>query len=210
MNEEKLIRVLKSLPLFAKNFLIIHDKSGAEQYFVFNRAQQYIHERLEAQFQATGKIRALVLKGRQQGVSTLIQARFFHKTVTRRGKKSFILTHHADSTRALFEMTKRYSENLDKELFPQPDKKNDNTLMYDGIGSGYRVGTAGSVEVGRGMTNQYLHLSEYAFYKDAAKIGMGLMNTVAEISDTEIIKESTANGQSNDFYSDWMEAKNGK
>ena len=210
MSEEKLIRVLKSLPLFAKNFLIIHDKSGAERYFEFNRAQQYIHDRLEAQLAATGKIRALVLKGRQQGVSTLIQARFFHKTVTKRGKKSFILTHHADSTRALFEMTKRYSENLDNGLFPQPDKKNDNTLMYDGLGSGYRVGTAGSVEVGRGMTNQYLHLSEYAFYKDAARIGMGLMNTVAEIDDTEIIKESTANGQANDFYSDWQEAKNGK
>jgi len=210
MSDEKLIKVLKSLPLFAKNFLIIHDKSGAERNFVFNRAQQYIHERLEAQLLATGKVRALVLKGRQQGVSTLIQARFFHKTVTKRGKKSFILTHHADSTRALFEMTKRYSENLDKSLFPSPDKKNDNTLMYDGLGSGYRVGTAGSVEVGRGMTNQYLHLSEYAFYKDAAKIGMGLMNTVAEISDTEIIKESTANGQANDFYSDWQEAKNGK
>lgn len=210
MSDEKLIKVLKSLPLFAKNFLVIHDKSGAEQFFVFNRAQQYIYERLEAQMKATGKIRALVLKGRQQGVSTLIQAYYFHKTVTKRGKKSFILTHHADSTRALFEMTKRYSENLDKDLFPQPDKKNDNTLMYEGLGSGYRVGTAGSVEVGRGMTNQYLHLSEYAFYKDAAKIGMGLMNTVAEIADTAIIKESTANGQSNDFYSDWMEAKNGK
>ncbi len=210
MSEEKLVRVLKSLPLFAQNFLVIHDKSGAERYFKFNRAQQYIHDRLEAQLAATGKIRALVLKGRQQGVSTLIQARFFHKTVTKRGKKSFILTHHADSTRALFEMTKRYSENLDAALFPQPDKKNDNTLMFDGLGSGYRVGTAGSVEVGRGMTNQYLHLSEYAFYKDAAKIGMGLMNTVAEIDDTEIIKESTANGQANDFYSDWQEAKNGK
>ncbi|CAB4157400.1 hypothetical protein UFOVP685_22 [uncultured Caudovirales phage] len=209
MSEDKLIRVLKSLPLFAKNFLIIHDKSGAERKFELNRAQLYIQERLEAQLAATGKVRALVLKGRQQGVSTLIQARFFHKTVTKRGKKSFILTHHADSTRALFEMTKRYSENLDKDLFPQPDKKNDNTLMYDGLGSGYRVGTAGSVEVGRGMTNQYLHLSEYAFYKDAAKIGMGLMNTVAEIDDTEIIKESTANGQANDFYSDWQAAKNG-
>lgn len=209
MSEEKLIKVLKSLPLFAKNFLIIHDKAGAEKHFVFNRAQQYIHDRLEAQLAATGKVRALVLKGRQQGVSTLIQARFFHKTVTKRGKKSFILTHHADSTRALFEMTKRYSENI-VAPFPQPDKKNDNTLMYEGLESGYRVGTAGSVEVGRGMTNQYLHLSEYAFYKDAAKIGMGLMNTVAEIDDTEIIKESTANGQANDFYSDWQEAKNGK
>ena len=209
MDESKLITVLKSLPLFAKNFLVIHDKSGAERNFELNRAQQYIHERLEAQYLATGKIRALILKGRQQGVSTYVQARFFHKTVTKRGKKSFILTHHADSTRALFEMTKRYSENLDRSLFPQPDKKNDNTLMYDGLGSGYRVGTAGSVEVGRGMTNQYLHLSEYAFYKDAAKIGMGLMNTVAEIADTEVIKESTANGQSNDFYQDWMAAKNG-
>ncbi len=210
MDEAKLIRVLKSLPLFAKNFLIIHDKSGTERKFVMNRAQLYVHERLEAQYKATSKIRALILKGRQQGISTVIQARFFHKIITRRGKQAFILTHLSDATRAIFNMTKRYSENIDASLFPAPDKKNDNTLMYNGLGSGYRVGTAGSVEVGRGMTNQYLHLSEYAFYKDAAKIGMGLMNTVAEIADTEIIKESTANGQSNDFYSDWLEAKNGK
>ena len=210
MDEAKLIRVLKSLPLFAKNFLIIHDKSGTELKFEMNRAQLYVHERLEAQYAATGKIRALILKGRQQGVSTYVQARYFHKIVTRRGKQAFILTHLSDATRAIFNMTKRYSENIDATIFPNPDKKNDNTLMYNGLGSGYRVGTAGSVEVGRGMTNQYLHLSEYAFYKDAAKIGMGLMNTVAEINDTEIIKESTANGQANDFYLDWQEAKNGK
>lgn len=210
MDEAKLIRVLKSLPLFAKNFLVIHDKSGNKLKFDMNRAQLYVHERLESQLKATGKVRALILKGRQQGISTLIQARYFHKIITKRGKKAFILTHLSDATRAIFEMTKRYSENIDAALFPSPDKKNDNTLMYNGLESGYRVGTAGSVEVGRGMTNQYLHLSEYGFYKDAAKIGMGLMNTVAEIADTEIIKESTANGQANDFYLDWLEAKNGK
>lgn len=209
MSQDKLIRILKNLPLFAKNFLIIHDKSGAVRNFELNRAQLYIHERLEAQFMATGKVRALILKGRQQGVSTYVQSRFFHKIVTRRGKKAFILTHLSDATRAIFEMTKRYSENLDSDLFPQPDKKNDNTLMYDGIGSGYRVGTAGSAEIGRSMTNQYLHLSEYAFYKDAASISLGLLQTVAEIADTEIIKESTANGQNNDFYADWQAAKNG-
>jgi hypothetical protein len=210
MDEAKLIQVLKSLPLFAKNFLIIHDKSGVELKFNMNRAQLYVHERLEAQLKATGKVRALILKGRQQGVSTYVQARFFHKIVTRKGKKAFILTHLADATAAIFEMTKRYSENVDRALFPQPDKKNDNKLTYDGLGSGYRVGTAGSVEIGRSMTNQYLHLSEYGFYKDASRISQGLMQTVAEIADTEIIKESTANGQANDFYSDWMEAKNGK
>jgi hypothetical protein len=210
MDEAKLLKVLKALPSFARNFLIIHDKSGAERNFEMNRAQLYIHERLEAQRQATGKVRALILKGRQQGVSTYVQARFFHKIITKRGKKAFILTHLADATSAIFEMTKRYSENMDSALFPQPNKKNDNKLMYDGLGSGYRVGTAGSVEIGRSMTNQYLHLSEYGFYKDASSISLGLLQTVAEMEDTEIIKESTANGQANDFYSDWKEAKNGK
>ena len=170
MDEAKLIRVLKSLPLFAKNFLIIHDKSGRELKFEMNRAQLYVHERLEAQLKATGKVRALILKGRQQGVSTYVQARYFQKIITKRGKKAFILTHLSDATAAIFEMTKRYSENVDSSLFPNPDKKNDNKLTYDGLGSGYRVGTAGSVEIGRSMTNQYLHLSEYGFYKDAFKL----------------------------------------
>jgi hypothetical protein len=210
MDEAKLIRVLKSLPLFAKNFLIIHDKAGAERKFEMNRAQLYVHERLEAQLLATGKVRALILKGRQQGVSTYVQARYFQKIITKRGKKAFILTHLSDATAAIFEMTKRYSENVDTSIFPSPDKKNDNKLTYDGLGSGYRVGTAGSVEIGRSMTNQYLHLSDYGFYKDASSISLGLLQTVAEMADTEIIKESTANGQDNDFYSDWMEAKNGK
>ena len=144
MDEAKLIRVLKSLPAFAKNFLIIHDKAGAERNFEMNRAQLYVHERLEAQLKATGKVRALILKGRQQGVSTYVQARFFQKIITKRGKKAFILTHLADATAAIFEMTKRYSENVDTTLFPSPDKKNDNKLTYEGLGSGYRVGTAGS------------------------------------------------------------------
>src|SRR5665213_440724 len=67
MSDDKLITVLKSLPLFAKAFLKIRRKSGAVEPFVFNRAQQYLHDRLESQLEATGKVRAVVLKGRQQG-----------------------------------------------------------------------------------------------------------------------------------------------
>lgn len=210
MNEKKLLSTLRSLPSFAKNFLVIHDKSGAARKFDFNRAQIYVDQRLDAQLNTTGKVRALILKGRQQGISTYVQARYFHKIITQRGKQAFILTHLSDATRAIFGMTKRYADNLMPPLFPRPDKKNDNTLMYDGLGSGYRVGTAGSVEIGRSMTNQYLHLSEYAYYKDASRITLGLLQTVAEIDGTEIIKESTANGLDNDFYVNWQEAKNGK
>lgn len=210
-SKEKFKRICNDLPLFAKNFLIIHDKDGCEKKFYFNRAQSYVHERLEAQLRETGKIRALILKGRQQGISTYVQARFFRHIVNSAGKKAFILTHQSDATSAIFEMTKRYSENIDPAFFPQPYKKNDNKLMYDKpISSGYRVGTAGNENIGRSMTNQYLHMSEYAFYKKAGSINLGLMQTVSDLDGTEVIKESTANGQSNSFYREWEEARNGK
>lgn len=209
MFDEKLIKVLKSFPLFAKNFLIIHDKYGVARNFELNRAQRYIHDRLESQLISTGMVRALVLKGRQQGVSTLVQGRFTYKIITIKGKKAFILTHDAKATSSLFDMTKRFSDNLPKEIFPNPDKNNENILMYNSLQSGYRVGTAGNAEIGRSMTNQYLHLSEYAFYKDPSRISLGLLQTVADIPGTEIIKESTANGQNNDFYTEWQAAKNG-
>ena len=98
---------LKDFRFFSENFFKIRTKSGMVTPFVMNRAQQYIHERLEAQLRETGKVRAICLKGRQQGVSTLIQARYFHKTITNRGYKTFILTHEGQATKNLFEMTKR-------------------------------------------------------------------------------------------------------
>lgn len=210
MSDEKLIKILKSPELFAKNFLIIHDSYGVSRPFIFNRAQRYIDQRLDTQLKAVGMIRALILKGRQQGVSTYVQGRDLSKIRTKKGKQAFILTHSADATRTIFSITKRFDENLPVELFSKASKNNENTLMFNDIGSGYRVGTAGNAEIGRSMTNQYLHLSEYAFYKDPARITLGLLQTVAYGGGTEIIKESTANGQDNDFYREWCEAKNGK
>ena len=84
---------------FATNFFKIRLKSGVVQPLTLNRAQQYIHERLEAQRKETGKVRAIILKGRQQGCSTLVQARYFHKTITNRGMKTYILTHEGAATK---------------------------------------------------------------------------------------------------------------
>lgn len=210
MSEEKLVRILKDLPAFSRNFLVIHNKDGLEKRFEFNKAQLYVHDRIESQLKNTGRVRANILKGRQQGVSTYTQGRYFHKIITSPGKRAFILTHQADATRAIFEMTKRYSENLDTSIFPQPFKKNENILMYDKpLNSGYRVGTAGNENIGRSMTNQLLHLSEYAFYPKAGSISLGLLQTVADLPGTEVIKESTANGQNNEFYREWQEVKRG-
>ncbi len=69
-------RLRDDLEFYSKNCMFIRSKSGAVQALRFNRAQAYIHERLEEQKAATGKVRALILKGRQQGCSTYVSARF--------------------------------------------------------------------------------------------------------------------------------------
>lgn len=52
---------------YASRCLKIRTKQGEIAPFVLNKAQQYIHERLEDQRRQTGRVRALILKGRQQG-----------------------------------------------------------------------------------------------------------------------------------------------
>lgn len=195
---------------FAPSFFKIADKEGNLVPFCFNRAQKYVHEKLEEQRKKLGYVRANILKGRQQGVSTYISGRYFHKVLTIPGTQAFILTHMGDATRSLFAMTKRYNSNLPSGLAPKPDKDNENQLLFNRLNSGYRVGTAGSKEIGRSMTNQLMHLSEYAFYTNHSEIKRGIEQTVADIAGTEKIKESTANGINNAFYHDWQAAKEGK
>src|SRR5688572_28403685 len=87
-----------NLEHYAYKCLKIRTKTGAVESFKFNKAQKYIHKELEKQLLYTGKIRALVLKGRQQGCSSYVGARFYHKTTHHRGTQCFILTHALDAT----------------------------------------------------------------------------------------------------------------
>ena len=204
------IHLLRDFNFFARRFFKIRTKSGAVEPFNSNRAQQYIHDRLETQRAEVGKVRAVILKGRQQGVSTLIQARYFHKTITHRGIKTFILTHEAPATKNLFEMTKRYYEHLPEGLCPIANRDSQKELKFDSIDSGYAIGTAGSKGTGRSQTIQLLHGSECAFWPNAAEHAQGLMQAVGDQAGTEIILESTANGIGNYFHSVWMAAEQGK
>ena len=75
---------------FAGSQLMIRSKSGEIKPLLFNPAQRHIHARIEAQRQSTGKVRALILKGRQQGCSTYVAARFYHRTTQTSGQRTFI------------------------------------------------------------------------------------------------------------------------
>lgn len=207
--EESLMR-LRDFQYFAETFFKIRTKNGAVMPFQLNRAQLYIHNRLEAQLKETGKVRAICLKGRQQGVSTYVQARYFHKTITNRGIKTFILTHESAATKNLFDMTRRYYENLPPGLIPRANRDSQKELKFESIDSGYAIGTAGAKGTGRSQTVQLLHSSEVAFQPNAAEHAQGLMQAVGDQHGTEVILESTANGIGNYFHSVWVAAEQGK
>ena len=77
---EALKPYVKDFLHYAPHALKIRSKDGQIVPFVINAAQTVVHSMLEDQIKRTGKVRALILKGRQQGMSTYIGARFYWKT----------------------------------------------------------------------------------------------------------------------------------
>jgi len=187
-------------PFFIENVLKIKSKSGDIIPFKLNKAQKYIHEQLEKQLHTQGCVRALIIKGRQQGASTYISARFYHKVTRKRGKNVFILSHEAQTTEKLFDMVDTFQKHSPPALKPATDTHNRRKLSFSQLDSTYNVGTAGNEDVGRGGTLQYFHGSEVAFWEKTDGIETGIMQSVAYLPDTEMILESTANGMSGMFF----------
>lgn len=203
-------RLRDDLEFYARNCLKIRTKAGQVEPFVFNRAQRFIHGQLEAQKAKTGKVRALILKGRQQGCSTYVGARYYHSATWRRGLKTFILTHEDQATQNLFEMVNRYHEHCPVFVRPSTGAANAKELYFDLLDSGYKVGTAGSKGVGRSSTIQLFHGSEVAFWPHADTHAAGVLQAVPDADGTEVILESTANGVGNLFHEKWKDAEAGE
>lgn len=206
MVTEEQLDTLRNFEKFSPKFLNIRTKSGEPKLFQFNRAQLYLHGRLESQRIATGRVRAVILKGRQQGCSTYIQARFFHQVITSRGKKAFILTHDKEATKNLFGMAQRFYDNLEPGFIQKPDTSNAKELYFREFDSGYAVGTAGNKSVGRSQTIQLMHASEVAYWAFAEDHSKGILQAISNEPGTEIIMESTANGIGNYFHQRWLSA----
>lgn len=195
---------------YAAKCLRIRTKAGTIEPLVLNAAQLYIHERLEKQLAETGKVRALILKGRQQGCSTYVEGRYYWRVSHRKGVRAFILTHEQDATDNLFEMAERFHEHCPDLVKPSTGAANAKELHFDKLDSGYKVGTAGSKAVGRSQTLQYFHGSEVGYWPFADMHASGVMQAIPDEPGTEIILESTANGPGDFFHRRWQSAVRGE
>lgn len=208
-DQEKLRRLRDDFPYFAKHMLRIRTKGGGVEPFVLNYAQIQLHERLEKQRRETGRVRAIILKGRQMGCSTYTQARFYWRLWGGRGLNAFILTHEQAATDNLFKMTKRFYELTPVWAKHDAGASNAKELNFAGRECSYSVATAGTKEVGRSSTIQLFHGSEVGFWPNAEDHVAGLEQALSDLPGTERILESTANGIGNVYQRRYNAAERG-
>lgn len=222
--EEKEKRILldkykNNFALFVEEQVKIIPKDSSRGFIPFhlNEAQKIITEKLNEQLKATGKVRAIILKARQQGISTYCTGRVFWKSYFSPHSKSVILAHDSATSDNLFSMSKNLISNMQGILKPEEIRSNAKEIILKSPSfrdkeavAGYRLYTAGSPEAGRGTTPTILHASEVAFWQHDEKILAGLFQGVSNSPGTEVILESTANGATGEFYRLWKGAVAGE
>lgn len=209
--EMRLAATLKDdFDAYSRTALKIRSKSGKIVPFTLNSAQAYVHRMCEKQRAETGRVRAIVVKGRQQGISTYIQGRFYWRLTYQRGYRAFILTHDSEATANIFDITQRYHDNCPEFFKPATGAASANELLFDKLDSGYKVGTAGNKAVGRSSTIQLMHSSEVAYQPNVQEHSAGVMQAVPDVNGTELWLESTSNGPGDYFHNQWQQAIRGE
>lgn len=176
----------------------IVDKHKDTVPFFFNEVQaDFI-----AQLERYGTARPYnVLKGRQQGFTSLITAIQTSYAIVRKNFSGMTLADCADNTRAIFnDKARMVYERLPELLKPSERFNSKNELFFDKLNSSWRVQVA-SEQVGRSRTLNFVHYSEAAFYKCSLA---AIQKSIGEActADAFRVYESTANGY-NEYKELW-------
>jgi len=205
---------------FFKYYIKIIDKKGNQVPFTLNPIQKQIDDKVK-ELESNGiPARIIVLKARQEGVSTYTQAKILCQIVKNKNRNALVVAHRDDSTSSIFEKSKYMYSFLPPHIQPLQKASNARELIFDlpatykgkgeGLNSKIKVQTAGSDGIGRSDTYFLVHLSEFAFYSGEPKKTLaGILQSVPNIPGTIVLIESTANGM-NDFKELWDMAEAGE
>lgn len=168
----------------------IVDKHKDTVPFFLNEVQRDFIERFEEH--GTGRP-YFVLKGRQQGFTSLITAMQLSYAIVRKNFSGMTLANTSDNALAIFsDKAKTVYTRLPDVLKPHEKYNSKRELFFDVLNSSWRIDTA-SEQVGRSRTPNFVHYSEVAFFEctlSALQKSMG----EAATRDAFVIYETTANG----------------
>lgn len=186
LREEILAKPYLLIPL---TFCIVDKKRNTVPFF-FNDVQADFIDKLETM--GTDKP-FFILKGRQQGFTSVITAIQLSYAIVRKNFAGFTMADRTDNTMAIFNDKARVVYDRLPELLKPKEKFNSrNEMFFDRLGSSWRIATA-TEQVGRSRTLNFVHFSEVAFYEcdlSALQAGIGEAITAGAIQ----IYETTANG----------------
>lgn len=195
-NPEKLIELV----------FVVVDKNQKTMPFFLNEVQRDFINTLNCAIRdfENGKITdisLLVLKGRQQGFTTLVTAYQLSCSILNRNFQGYTLADKSDNAEAIFQNKAKFPHSqLPPALKPTEKFNNRKQLLFEKINSSWAVDTA-TKDVGRSRTINFFHGSECAFWKDGIS---SIQSSLGEAFTKNCIKiyESTANGY-NDYQKMW-------
>jgi hypothetical protein len=181
------------------NLYTIMDKEGVKRIMHLNDAQR----KILTQFKHNKKI---ILKSRQQGISTLYLAYYLDNCITKPGYQAGIQSYGQDEAEKLSKRALLMWDDLDpeiKELLGIKLVANNSKGMTFSNGSILKIGNF------RGDTLQGLHVSELGkigkrYPEKAKELKTGAFQAVSKYS--KITIESTAEGNSGLFFDTWFTA----
>lgn len=184
---------------FCERYLWIQDKNDRVVPFRLNKIQKHFADNM------TG--RDIVLKSRQVGLSTVIAAYQFKRTIER-SSRSVSIAHDDKTTQKLRRMALIFYERLPDSLGISRTQDNASITSYSNK-SEVTIITAGSPQSGRGGTyGGVFHASEIAFWQNASGVLAGAMQGVPPGG--IVVLESTPNGSQGLFYDEVQKSKNGE
>ena len=195
-NPEKLIELV----------FIVVDKNQTTMPFFLNEVQQEFINTLNKAIDDYNKgiitdISLLILKGRQQGFTTLVTAYQLATSILHKNFQGFTLADNSDNTEAIFQNKAKFPHSQLPDILKPTEKfNNKRQLLFEKINSSWAVDTA-TKNVGRSRTINFFHGSECAFWKDGIA---SVQAALGEAFTKNCIKiyESTANGY-NDYQKMW-------
>ena len=220
---DRLRRLKNDFAWYAPMMLKIRTKTGKLIPFELNTMQRKIDLTIE-QLRSQGKpVRLIILKYRQGGASTYTEGRIFHATSMSKLTNSEIVAHEESASTNLFNMSKMFYDELPSSMQPMRKTSNAKEIVFanpstddrarqdnPGLRSRIKISTANNPDAGRSSTIHNLHASEVAFWANAERTMLSLMQSVPNTPNTMVILESTANGLGDYFYEQWERAKAGE
>lgn len=179
--------------------LWIKTKDKREVQFEPNEVQRDIARRI---YEGPSRVKLLILKARQVGVSTFTQGLAYTKTTHERFTSAVTISHKTDATQRLHAMQKFFLSRDPRA--PKTTYNRIGAITYAGTEATHYIGTAGGKAFGRGDTLHFIHCSELAFWDHADELLTGLLEAL--VSDGMAIIESTPNGMGGHFYELWQGA----